>query len=282
MKGVAAALSLYVLGCLGCAGDGGIALETCDPLAAREQPIALREVLAAGETSDGTIYVVDRPAGGDDGEEHVFISHGDELRRVRVAGAGSVGTGDRSYSFEVEADPGRLTIAIVIADGETRMAVAPGEDFDRGGGVFNAIVAAGEELDVLDESAIAGMQLRNLPGEIYVEYFAETEDGIEIVVVRPEDDWSYKDFRVFHGLPNRMEEREVIEVLRARDGGTTDIEFVVDGVHYTAHFGVDLATPDGLGPAYLDTNDERIDLMRHDPDRASLRERTFLCLVGNP
>lgn len=258
-----------------CGSEADGPREDCDPLAAVEQPIALRDVIAVGEASDGTIYLVDEdPA---DAEEHAFISKGDELRRVRIAGSGT-GTdhGVRSYYLELEAASGRLALGVVIDGGETRMAVAPGEDFDRGD-IFEAIVDAGEELRVLEESAVDGMKLRNLRGDVYVEYWAETDDDTQIVVVRPEDDWVYEHFRLFYGMPNQMRERTVVEVLRGRDGGTTNIRFVVDGVEYEAHFGVNLAIPDDAD-TYLDVGDKRIDLVRREPTPDALAELTFACL----
>jgi hypothetical protein len=64
---------------------------------------------------------------------------------------------------------------------------------------------------------------------VFVEYAAEIPDGRRLVVTRPQDDWGYDDFRLFLGPPERVEERKVNSVQRARDGGTTTISFQIEG-----------------------------------------------------
>jgi hypothetical protein len=110
-------------------------------------------------------------------------------------------------------------------------------------------------LTVLDTSAIAGMKIRNLPGEVVLEYLADVENGNVLVVSRPRDDWMYEDFRVFYGTPDQMLERKVVSVFRGND---TDIQFLVDSIEFGVHFSFMFVETDaGLrgqsGPATLAT-----------------------------
>jgi hypothetical protein len=64
----------------------------------------------------------------------------------------------------------------------------------------------------------------------------------------PEDDWDYEDFRLFLGPPERVEERKVTSVQRARDGGTTKISFQIEGAAAEAF----ISTPQNVNePATL-------------------------------
>jgi len=94
----------------------------------------------------------------------------------------------------------------------------------------------GETLGVRERGAVAGLAVRNLAGDVHTEYLAKLQDGQRLVVVRPEDDWQYLDFRLFLGTPERMEERTVLNVTRGRDGGTTTIWFTLDGLDAVAYF----------------------------------------------
>ncbi len=56
------------------------------------------------------------------------------------------------------------------------------------------------------------------------------------VVHRPEKDWDYNSFRLHIGAERELREAEVLSVRRARDGGTTDIDYVLmDEIGYL-HF----------------------------------------------
>lgn len=217
---------------------GGCELEreassTCDPFGAHEAPIELRSILGVGRDAAGTIYLADRADTLDDhGEDdHVFISANGELVRRRVTGGGGGGNASgEHWMFGVE-EP-FVTLQIVVPTGmPMRMGVVDGE----AQGYFE-IGEVGEELEVLDEAAIADMPLRNLPGEIVLEYAGRLDDGRLIVVTRPRDSDGYDDHRAFFGPPDALEERDVLDFGRELDGGTTTIEIDVDGNIMTAYF----------------------------------------------
>ena len=77
------------------------------------------------------------------------------------------------------------------------------------------------ELTVENKSVLAAFTLKNLPGDVTIEYVADVSDGTIIVVTRPSDDWTYDDFHLFWGTSGELSEREVVNVTRTRSGGTT-------------------------------------------------------------
>jgi hypothetical protein len=201
------------------------------------QPIALDDVIAVGRDSEGTLYVADEPSGAD--EARVFVSDGDTLVRRHVSGGGQGRDGDVEFRlFGVDGSSGPFQWLIETAAGETRMAIAAGEE-DRTTRI-DELGPEAELLEVLDESALEGLAVRNFPGVIEVEYVAETEDGELLLVTRPAEDWSYDDFRLFYGPEDRLLEREVMSVRRQRDGGSTHIEFDVNGEQAVVFFPVEL------------------------------------------
>jgi hypothetical protein len=140
------------------------------------------------------------------------------------------------------------------------------------------VAAAGEYLQVLDESAIESMALKNLAGEVFVEYLARIGNGELAVVIRPEHDWSYEDFRLFMGQRTDMKELEIIEVTRLRDGGTTDIMFRRGSTTATLHFGIDNLTE--WGECRLETEDSgTLSVERLETDTYDLQGFSYLCLT---
>lgn len=211
---------------------------TCNPLANTEQAISLGMVIAAGRAPDGKLYVVDRERA--DGDERLFVSEADTLVRRRVLGAGSTTTLDRSEHTWTFDDAGRTLRLFAQRSGSDVTMMAVGEDR---GERFIADAGVLTQLTVLDESSVRGLPVRNLPGEVVIEYLARVEDGRLLLITRPRDDWQYEDFRLFWGREPELAEWEVQRVTRARDGGTTHIEFTVDGKQYTALFPSRLSNP---------------------------------------
>lgn len=225
-------------------GAGPGALTGCDPFAAKPLPIALGTVIAAGKNSASVIYVVDQV----DSSQRVFVSDASgTLVRQRIAGSGS---GPDFYVFDVSDRDSAFVLQIDIsAAGTVRMGVLNGTLKDS---KTIAIGQQGEELTVLPAGSVANMPVRNLPGDVVVEYVASLADGNVMVVTRPRDDWAYTDFRLFMGPMGAVAERTVSSVQRATDGGSTTIGFSLDGASVVASFPVVFA--DGgfaPGPATL-------------------------------
>jgi hypothetical protein len=265
-------------------GDGGTDSPTCevipdeeyalcDPLEPIDKPIVLGDVIAIGQDAEGVIYLADEW----DGQSRVFVSEGDVLVRKFVAGSGEGSSGgDYHYMFIVQEGEDLFTLAIEIPEGgETKMAVGQG-DHELS---IEELAALGEWLTVLDEDAISGMDLQNLPGIVSVEYLAEVEDGRWVVVVRPEYDWSYEDFVLFLGPGSDLAQRMILEVLRYSDGGTTVLGFCLDDAEATLHFPIEFSDSGEFewGDAYLETEDDTLSLSWLETDSHDLGEFSFYC-----
>ena len=214
-------------------GDAS-ALVACDPLAANEQPISLRTPLAVGKSADGTLYVVDEPAGG--GEARVFVSEGMDVYRKRTLGSGADGDVDYTVSFEDGPTPQRL---VFHREQGQVTGIALAHDNDRT--FLDALASSAEPLMVESDEVVADLPLHNLPGEIVLEYLATLDEGgseYTLVVTRPRDDWTYDDFRVFYGTDGLLIERALANAGR---GSYTYLDFEVDGAAYLATFGSSLS-----------------------------------------
>jgi hypothetical protein len=210
---------------------GSSGSSTCDPLAAAPKPIALGTILGVGQSADGTIYAADQL---DDSTQRVFVSDATgALDRQRTSGSG-IGTNPDFWVFDTNG-PGPIFVLEIdkSANGSIRMGVLQGTLKDKKQLVIGQ---DGEELTVIPSSAITGRTVRNLPGDVTVEYVATTSDGSVLLVTRPTDDWTYNDFRLFLGPIDRITERQVSNVTRYTDGGSTYITFALDGSSAKASF----------------------------------------------
>jgi hypothetical protein len=217
------------------AADGGDV--SCAPLATTPAaPIALGTVLGIGrDDADGTVYVMDEVSTG----YRVFVSDGaGNLARKLITGSGSGGQGTAAWYVVTVSDPtSPFMLKVDGTSGAMRIGIVHGVASERD----FTVGQTGDLLTVEDAAAIAGMTALDLPGTVTLEYWATLPDGRTLVVSRPEQNWSYSDFRLFLGTPDRMLEHPVSSVVRARDGGTTTIGFTVDGGAATAFFPSPLA-----------------------------------------
>ncbi len=237
--------------------------------------IALTQVLGAGKAKDGTLYVADAGDSRSSGSR-LFVATGGALERKRVTGQGSSGGGadaDYTLSFEDGATTRRLVIQ-VRASKVTGIALTS----DTGKGFFADLGSDAERLTVVDSKTVASMPVHNLPGKVVIEYLAHTSAGDTLLVTRPQDDSTYDDFKLFFGKSKQLLERELTTVSRARDGGSTTLGFLVDGVEYTAHFPVvSTGTSFMPGPATLDTGRATLSLTRDATQASTLAGFSYLC-----
>lgn len=252
-------------------GETRMNLVPCDPLTAKELPISFGTIIAVGQSAAGVFYVVDRV----DGTYRVFSSVGVRLRRLKITGSSGPRTeSDGSSSFEFSCElpqtdaSGRL--AVSIRGTSISMAFAAG---DLSKANFDAVASSGEILVPKSPEDIATLELHNLPGEVTIEYNASTQDSRRLLVTRPRDEWTYKDFRVFFGDRNLLTERAVAEVTRTRSG-QTNIRFDADGVEAVAYFP---APNDGVGAATL-TENGRVSTLSENIDASDLGPVAFECL----
>jgi hypothetical protein len=251
---------------------------SCNPFQPPTKPITLTNVLGAGRDTDGTLYVVDQPQ---PGGERVFVSSGTTLQRQRGAGAGteSSGNGVVSYTFTItDRTPPAMLKLETDANGPTAMGVLPNPPMDI---KTFTIGQQGSVLTLVPASQVAALPVANIPAETFIEYKATLSDGRALLVVRPRDDWTYQDFRVFFGAPDHMAERSVDQVVRYKDGGSTTINFKIDGAAAVASFPVQLS-PGGLvkGPATLTIGTTSFPLTLGPTDSQPAGE-SYFCF-GNP
>ncbi len=211
-------------------GDAGLTgvgtLSPCDPFAPSPKPISLGRVVAAGRSAIGTIYAIDETT---NHENRVFVSNDGVLERQRIAGSG---TSPAFYVFTIEDHTPPFTVQADMAQNvPTAMGVLEGPLPN--GQKTIVIGQDGEKLTLLSPADLASMPVRNLPGAQVLEYNARLDDGRAMVVVRPKDDWTFMDFRVFFGEPPALTERQVTSVSRDND---TWIVFDLDGAQATVLF----------------------------------------------
>lgn len=215
-----------------CGAAAEAELSACQPLEASAADISLGQLVGAGRDAHGVVYVIDEAAG----ELRAFISNDGVLVQQRISGTGQ-GNADGAFTLVSldELDPSVTLQVTVDASGGKRMGVVTGP---LEGKTF-VIGQQGEELSLLTADAVQVLPLASYEPEILVEYAAEVEDGRALIVLRPRDFQDYSQFRVFLGPAERLDERAVSKVTRARDGGSTTLEFDVDGEQAHAEFPVE-------------------------------------------
>lgn len=227
-----AGVSLLAIATACGAAEESSELSACQPLEAPAAEISLGEIVGAGEDARGVIYVIDEVAG----ELRAFISNDGVLVRQRVSGTGQ---GNAGGAFTVvslnELDPPVTLQVTVDASGGERMGVVTGPLDSK---TF-VVGEQGEELSLLPADAVHGLPLANYDPEIVVEYAAVVEGGRTLIALRPRDFQDYSQFRVFLGPAEHLDERAVSAVTRARDGGSTTLDFDVDGERARAEFPVE-------------------------------------------
>ncbi|HKU41202.1 MAG TPA: hypothetical protein VJR89_23730 [Polyangiales bacterium] len=265
---------LWTTGCPGTEPD----TRPCKPLGERERQIELADVLGIGRAKDGRIVVVDRSSEASP-EERLFVSDGDTLVRRGVAGSGSSSAGEVEVLTLLSTDgPEPLRVLLENSAGRVRMKLLEGQAA-AGDRTLEFASAAGEELEILARADLASLHVRDLPGTVRVEYFARAGKD-RLVVTRPEHDFEYEDFRLFFGRPRALAEREILELSRARDGGSTRIDFALDGDTASVFFPNRLQ-PDGppiTEPVTFEVAGSARDIARAPADAAELRDLEFQCL----
>ncbi|MET0286958.1 MAG: hypothetical protein ABW352_20920 [Polyangiales bacterium] len=227
-----ASLLLVMLAC-GDTESGPSDAGTCDPLAEFTRAAELRDVVAAGSAPDGTLYVVTRQGS----DTRVFVSEGDTLVRRRVLGSGfGFGLGelsDDTVSFQ-DARTSRLVFQS-MGDYAVRMALVHDD-----AKTFYDAVTSKTELTVQPESAAFARPVRNLPGEVVLEYAAITPDQQQLIVTRPKDDWTMKDFRLFLGRDDQLQE---LAITNAAVNAFARFDFVLNGLEGTVIVGNPTLSP---------------------------------------
>jgi hypothetical protein len=193
-----ASLLILMLAC-GDESRGPSDAGTCDPLLPSPRPAALSGVVAAGSAPDGTLYVVTRTGT----DTRVFVSQGDTLVRRRVLGSGFGLGGSDFVDDTVSFEDTRTSRLVFQSDDDYALRMALVHDDAR---TFYGELTNKTELTVQPASSVESWLVRNLPGEILLQYAAITPDGQQLIVTRPEDDWTTNDYRLFLGRNDELHE----------------------------------------------------------------------------
>ena len=210
----------------------GKRLVACDPWNQDAPPVELGTVLGAGRAEDDRLYVIDR-----DSAPHVrlFVSDGDLLVRQSVVGTGTESDGGIERMF-VSGTLGSTPIRVLLErrEGSRRMLLLEGDD--AAGRDIDLANPRGKHITIVGEDLVRPLEVRNLPALSRVEYAAQVEPDDHLVVLGPEHLESFDDYVLFFGRSDRVSQREVLVFGRGRDGGTTTIDFDLDGETARAHF----------------------------------------------
>jgi hypothetical protein len=204
----------------------------CDPLQSRQVPIELEHPIAVGREADGTLYVVDRVGG----DSRSFAGINDVLQRGTDA---HTAQSDRAYLWSYFTAGDRRGLLRIDRDAWHSGRLGPQHFSMARLGVVDRDATAplhmcqGHLLEILSPEAVEGWEIRNREEEIRVEYVAEAPND-RLLLVTSANHLSM--VRVFFGPKHRVDERELTTFARARDGGTTDVHFIVDGEEGHARF----------------------------------------------
>ena len=267
----AATLTTVLVACcaiasIGCSKDDGTGspenaldgtpsqLTPCDPLA--PAPTTLGTILGVGQDGQGTDYVADQ-SGCSIGR--VFVTEGGALERQHVRGSGMRGDGvqgdlDSTFSFEDPSDAGG-SLALLIqarANVVTAMALGPGSS--------RAFIgdpgATTQPLTVLDKSAVSGLAVHNLPGEVFEAF--DVGNGDALVLTAPAENCSDADFRLFYGPPSAVVEG-VITRFNESLSGATFVTFTMGSTSYDLSVPIVYTADSGplgtFGPGTLEVDD---------------------------
>jgi hypothetical protein len=261
------------------AASGAKGSGSCDPLAAPATSLGF--LLAAGQDSSGTYYVVDEAPGASI-PDRVFISDGKVLVRQHLAGSGSSGgppDADYTFSFEAPFDDAASTTALVVqmrSGAITGMALGPGDSRS-----FFGPDAGQTPLTVVDPMLVMNFNVVNLPN--VVQYLASVSNGDAIVITSPMDLATSADFRLFYGPPAQMAEYP-ITAYNVAHSGIGDIAFAVGSTTYTLHLtivtGGDAGLLGTLGPGSLDTGSGTFTATFQSPTPTTLTGYSFTCSAG--
>lgn len=233
----------------------------CDPRVAAARSPRIQPPVLVGEHANGTLYVIDRldngyawvgvPAG-QDLSPRIFVSSGDRLIEHRGSAGfslaatyewGFFGASDRASdgsvrgSYRLNRDRDRkhvdpADVEMVLRESEPQRSF---DDMVKDGSSTDEAMALlhreQTQLRARSECTINAFETEFLPGgPRLIEYVAQDERGYHVLVTGPSRQFDGYGFKVFYGPPNRVLERPTSPTIgRKRGGGTTTLQFKVDG-----------------------------------------------------
>jgi hypothetical protein len=247
----------------------------CDPFVNLEHKVESGTFVALARSQAGVTYYVDALSGAD----RLYLSQGTTLMPWVIDGSGqsdaevTLSFHDGDVKWGLLLTPGNApTMAKLVRDPDPSSKEPMSDDE--------------ETLTLLDEHALGDYELGPEVSRVVIEYDAQATTGEHLVVVRPENWSGYEDFRLFYGKDAKLVERVLSDVTRAHDGGSTSLQFSVDGHDAQAYFAVHLnPTDDGgvmltkdPGTLTLGGQDSTLELLTDD---TTTRDASYQCF-GNP
>jgi hypothetical protein len=257
-------------------------------------PTVVSDFVCIAKDTQGILYVVDKQ----DGQLRCFISSNDTLYRINVAGSSIIG--ENYYSLSL--DSGRTLLFCNISGkwdnayvGSTSRCqkcdsiimsqlVSGGrspENIDAGWSLVCKYLDAGNEkfqaLSTAGISDVNNFAIRNFSPGTTIEYLAQQDNGLVLLVSRETNDWKGS-VTVHYGKKDELKKRDVTRFLRASDGGSTWIDFIVGEKKVTAFFGVQWGS-NGIRPGktFIKIENDTLALERIQPDKAILSDLGCNC-----
>lgn len=257
-------------------------------------PAALAEMLCIAKDPQGSLYVVDKQ----DGNLRCFISSNDTLYRTNVTGGST--RGDKYYSLSLDSGrqflfcnisgkwdnaylgtTGRCQKCDSILSSQIAERSKSTESIDTGWIHVCKYLDAGNEnflaLSTAEKSDVNNFAIRNFSPGTTIEYLAQLDDGQVLLVSRETNDWKGS-VAVHYGKKDDLQKRAMTRFLRASDGGSTWIDFIVGDKKMSAFFGVQWDS-DGVRPGatFIKMESDTLALERIEPDEAILSDLGCNC-----
>jgi hypothetical protein len=257
-------------------------------------PVTLGELLCVARDSTGVFYIIDSIGS----TMRCFVSRNDSLFRKAIKGSGIIG---QEFYFISIQDDAQVIFRNIDTGWSDAFICVQGRCTKCDSILFSHIGASSRDLDSLDEGwkevceylkndsanchslavATAGdiqnYHCMNFSPTTRVEYLALQQQRYYLLVTRDEYDWN-GDVVVHYGMADQMQKRDVVSFLRASDGGSTWIRFMVGLRQYEAFFGVQLdSTGIHPGASYIKIDTDTIAVERISWNKEILTALGFDC-----
>jgi hypothetical protein len=268
--------------------------DLCNELAGSQYiPAILAGILCVARDSSGVFYVIDKVSQG----MRCFVSRNDSLHRKTMEGSSIVG--ERYYFLTIQ---DTMQLVFENYNGWRDIFLCGKNASAKCDSLLDSHMHSGERsidslapgwkdvcrylqfetpncyaLSIAKAEDITNKYVTNFPPTTHIEYLARQQTGQYLLVTRTEYDWN-GDVVVHYGMPAQMKMREIVRFMRASDGGSTWIRFLVDSKLFEAVFRVKMdSTGVHPGGTFLNIEGDTLDLERINPNEEALANLGFHC-----
>lgn len=235
--GAAGAGGDAAIGSAGQPATGPAGAAPCDPLEADPGAVTLSasDVVGAGQSSDGTLYVMAKVAG----SLRLFVGDRTGLSEKFSKGSGEGTEGSVRFATFSYTEAGATTTIEVDRDGaSTRLGKYDGLPPNK----RIAIGVDGEELTQVDANEAVAIQSQT-DTSVVLEYSGSSSTGIQLVVTAPMHRIGFEGYRVFLGPVDGIKELIPLAVTRTLSPPAVTIaNLTIDGAPATLFYDVEVAT----------------------------------------